>query len=263
MNARFARQLALLAVASIAAPDAAAAKPALVILDPGHGGEKTGAKNAAGTAEKTIVLSVARHAEAALIKAGVAVELTRDGDRDVDLRDRVAMANGLAARVFVSIHANSSPVSARHGVETYILSPEASDEEAAAVVHLENEEGESVEGGFGGAAPKGEGDLGFILGDLARASAHQDSAALAKQIQDRLGSVKSLAPSRGLRQAPFLVLRGAQMPAVLVELGYLSNPRQGSALALSSVQKAAGEAIARGVLAFLGQQKARGAEGEQ
>lgn len=234
----------------------------VVVLDPGHGGIKAGAHNAEGIAEKTIVLSVAKHAQTILEKAGVKVVLTRDSDRDVALPDRVAYANRIGARVFVSIHANSSPVTARAGAETYILSAEPSDDEAAAVVHLENEEpAADAEGGFGGGAPAKD-DLGFILGDLARASAHQDSAALAKQIQDRVGRIRSLAPSRGLRQAPFLVLRGAEMPAALVELGYLSHPRQGAALAMTSVQKSAGEAIAKGVLAFLENRKTRAAEGD-
>jgi N-acetylmuramoyl-L-alanine amidase len=243
------------------APQAAFAEEPIVVIDPGHGGAKGGAKTLEGTYEKAIVLSVAKHAEALIEKSGARVVLTREGDRDVPLPDRIAIANKLSAQIFVSIHANSSPVSSRHGVETYILSPESSDDEAAAVVHLENEEGplEDLEPGFGGTPPK-ENDLAFILGDLTRASAHRDSAGLAKLIQDRLGQVKSLAPSRGLRQAPFLVLRGATMPAALVEIGYLSHSKQGAALASSAVQKAAGEAIARAVIAFLAERRARGAE---
>ncbi len=241
---------------AILALSAVVAQP-LVVLDPGHGGEKTGARTPAGVAEKTVTLAVALHAEAALTAAGVKVVLTRTEDVDVPLADRVAQANAAGAVVFVSVHANWSPVASRVGAETYILSPDATDGDAAAVVHFENdEEGAAHPGtpgtGFGGTTPPpGASDLDLILGDLARMEAHKDSAALAKLLQNKIAAVPGLGPNRGLRQAPFLVLRGAKMPAALVELGYLSSPRQGGTLASASAQKAAGEAIAAAVKAFL------------
>ncbi|MCC7386383.1 MAG: N-acetylmuramoyl-L-alanine amidase [Deltaproteobacteria bacterium] len=233
----------------------------LVVIDPGHGGSRAGARTVEGAQEKAIVLAVARHAARVLGKSARVV-FTREEDRDVSLPERVALANRLGARVFVSVHANWSMVAARRGVETYILSAEASDHEALALVHLENEEDEGGEGGFGGAAPKNGGDLDFILGDLERTTAHQDSAALAKRIQDRLGRVRALGPSRGLRQAPFLVLRGAEMPAALVELGYLSNKSQGLALNSAAVQKETGRALAEAITAFLRERSLRRASVE-
>lgn len=246
---------------SILALCAVAAQP-LVVLDPGHGGDKAGARTPAGVAEKTVTLAVAQHAQAALAASGVRVVLTRTEDVDVALADRVAHANAVGADVFVSVHANWSPVASRVGAETYILSPDATDGDAAAVMHFENdEEGGAVPGtpvpgtpptgsGGAGAAP-GASDLDLILGDLARMEAHKDSAALAKLLQTKVAAVAGLGPNRGLRQAPFLVLRGAKMPAALVELGYLSSPRQGGVLASATAQKAAGEAIASAVKAFL------------
>jgi N-acetylmuramoyl-L-alanine amidase len=232
----------------VLAPSAAEAP--LVVIDPGHGGAKSGAKTADGTTEAAIVLSVAKHARRSLERAGFRVVLSRDSDRDVPLADRISLANRLGASAFVSIHANWSPVAARQGIETYILSPDASDDEAAALVHLENEEGPPHEAGFGGEGPEAS-PLTAILGDLSRATAHKDSAAMAKRIQDRLGRVRGLGPSRGLRQAPFLVLRGAQMPAALVELGYLSSPGQGALLGGAALQQRAGDALAEALIGFL------------
>ncbi|MFO0726957.1 MAG: N-acetylmuramoyl-L-alanine amidase [Myxococcota bacterium] len=233
--------------ALLGAPDRAR----VVVLDPGHGGPKLGAKNGDGVHEKGITLEVVKHAKKALEARGIEVIVTRDSDKDVSLSARVELANKSEAAVFVSVHANWSPAPARLGVETYILSPDASDNEAAATVHLENTEEE--EGGIAlpdSGKDKG-GDLGFIVGDLERMTAHQDSAALAKLLQERVSEVRALGPSRGLRQAPFLVLRGAKMPAALVELGYLSHPKQGGYLASPGVEKAAGEAIATAVAKFL------------
>mgnify|MGYP000747418003 CR=1 FL=1 len=217
-----------------------------VVLDAGHGGEKTGAKNAAGVYEKTITLAVAKQAKKTLEAAGFVVTMTRGDDTHVKLPDRVAMANAVGADVFVSIHANWAATPTRSGAETYILSPDASDGDAASLMHLENEEDEKLP-----AAAEQKSDLDLILGDLARMTAHKDSAALAKHLQTRVANVGGLGPNRGLRQAPFLVLRGADMPAALVELGYLSHARQGDVLATSSAQKAAGDAVANAIKAFL------------
>lgn len=222
----------------------------LVVLDPGHGGEKAGARTPAGVDEKVVTLAVTKQAEAILAASGIRVLLTRTEDVDVPLADRVAQANAAGADVFVSVHANWSPVASRVGAETYILSPDASDGDAAAVMHFENdEEGGAVPSAAAGADKSS--DLDLILGDLARMEAHKDSAALAKLLQNKVSAVAGLGPNRGLRQAPFLVLRGARMPAALVELGYLSSPRQGAVLASASAQKGAGEAIAAAVKAFL------------
>jgi N-acetylmuramoyl-L-alanine amidase len=218
----------------------------VVVLDPGHGGLKAGTKNAAEVYEKQVVLRIARQAKRELAARGVQVFLTRSGDNSLSLAARVDFANRKGAKVFVSIHNNWAPVPERRGVETYILSAHASDDVASALLHAEEAEDMGpVAVGTGGS------DLDFILGDLDRTAAHQGSARLAKKIQDRLGKVSGLGPSRGLRQAPFRVLKGADMAAVLVEVGYLSHAVQGRYLASGRGQKAAGKAIAQGVLAYL------------
>lgn len=253
--ARLAALAALVAGVSVAPVITRAAEPRVVVLDPGHGGKKTGAKNLSGVTEANIVLAIARHTRGALEKAGVRVVMTRDDDRHLELDERVALANGTSkVAAFVSIHANWAPAPERHGTETYILHPNASDDGAAAVVDAENDGHDDAPSKVEPAkseAPAPAGDLDFILQDLQRMTAHQDSALLARHVDDVLGKVPGIAPSRGLKQAPFRVLRGAKMPAALVEVGYLSNPSQGALLATAEGQRLAGEAIARGIVRFL------------
>lgn len=245
---------ALFVAALLSIPTVGSAAPYVVVLDPGHGGGKSGTRTPAGVPEKTIVLGVARHAKRYLEAKGVRVVMTRSGDAHVDLERRASLANKVGAHAFVSIHANYAPVPQRKGCETYVLSAEASDDESSALLHLEEggeDEGHFLnEEAFGG-GDSGSGDVAFILGDLARSVAHRESARLAKNIQDRMGAVRGLRPSRGLRQAPFKVLRRARMAAALAELGYLSNGRQSSYLASARGQAAAGRALGAGIHRYL------------
>ena len=233
----------LIAAALTIVAAVAHARP-LVVLDPGHGGRESGTRSSSGILEKHVVLKIAHHTADALRERGYRVLLTRLTDEDLAHGTRVAMANRRSAAVFVSIHANWAPVRQRRGIECYILSAEASDERTAALIR--QEEGRSA-ARFGGQ----EGDLSAILGDLAQTQAHADSARLARRIQDALGGVKGLRPARGLRQAPFAVLKGARMPAVLVELGYLSNPEQAKFLSGTDGQKAVAVRLATGIASFL------------
>lgn len=236
----------LLVAALVVAPCLVAARP-VVVLDPGHGGLKTGAKSESGILEKDVCLGIARSTAAVLRRAGVRVHLTRQTDVDLPLHARVAVANERRAAAYVSIHNNWAPVPERRGVEVYVLSAHASDAIASALLHAE-EEGVGDEEVFGGGAAS---DIDFILNDLDRSAAHRWSARLARRVQDALARVKGLGPSRGLRQAPFQVLQGARMPAVLVEVGYLSHARQARFLGSRRGQRAAGRALARGILRFL------------
>lgn len=247
------RALVVLCVLALSAPAVAAP---VVVIDPGHGGRASGTKTKDGVLEKTIALGVARAARKYLQSKGFRVVMTREGDSGVDLARRASLANQVGAQAFVSIHANYAPVPERRGCETYVLSAEASDDAAAALLHLE-EGGEdtgrfaNVDSFGGGTADRNAGDLDFILADLARSVAHRESARLAKQIQDQIGGVAGLKPSRGLRQAPFKVLRHSRMAAALVEIGYLSNVRQGRFLASGRGQAATGRAVGRGIERYL------------
>lgn len=217
---------------------------ATVVLDPGHGGEETGAIGPGRIVEKDVALAIAGAVRARLDERGVRVHLTRSTDTAISLGDRIARAHRLDADAFVSIHLNSSPVRGRRGVETYVASVDAiEDDDVAALVAREEASSEPEAAVL---AP-----LESILDDLDQQAAHRRSAALAAEIQDELAEVDELGPSRGLRQAPFFVLERARVPAVLVEVGYTTHPEQATYLATPAGRQAAGRAIAEGILQFL------------
>jgi N-acetylmuramoyl-L-alanine amidase len=224
----------------------------VVILDPGHGGRDAGAVGPGGTMEKDLTLAIARRVRAHLQKAGdLEVLLTRDDDVFVPLQARVAMANARRADLFVSIHLNAAPSRSATGTETYFLSAVASDESARASAEFENRSLELEEKQPAAPPP----DLAFILGDLARSASIRESETFAARLQDRLGldapSVQGV--NRGVKQAPFVVLMGADMPAVLTEVGFISNADQERALRTSAVQEQIARAIARSVLDYKAQ----------
>jgi N-acetylmuramoyl-L-alanine amidase len=217
-----------------------------VVIDPGHGGDDTGALGPSGTTEKALTLAVAQRLAAALTARGIPVRLTRTGDQSRALSDRTAVANRLEARAFISLHANAATVRSVRGAETYYMSLDdnASDADAQATATLENL-GYDV-------GPSGS-TLDLILWDMAQSEVLNESADLALAIQRRLNVLQGL-KDRGVKQAPFVVLTGATMPAVLVEIGFLSNPDEAARLADPAYQNRIAEAIATGVTDFLRQQ---------
>jgi N-acetylmuramoyl-L-alanine amidase len=198
----------------------------LIVLDPGHGGTESGAIGTSGVAEKDLTLAIARQLKGRLEAAlPVRVVLTRDEDAHLPLETRTAIANQNKADLFISLHLNSAFGAAAHGAETYFLSATASDERAARSAAAENRPGGPP---AAGGEPLGEDplyDLQLILWDLAQNHFLSQSQQLAKLIQGELNSTLDLR-DRGVKQAPFVVLMGAAMPAVLVELGFLSNPEE-------------------------------------
>jgi len=217
--------------------------PSPIVIDPGHGGKDTGAVASNGLSERDLTLAVARRLAAELRARGHAVRLTREDDDGRALTDRTAIANRLDAEIFVSLHANASTFSSVKGAETYYMSldDKASDAAAAATAKLENEAGNGSDQ---------QSELDLILWDLAQASALNESAELAVDVQTRLNALLGLR-DRGVKQAPFVVLTGATMPAILVEVGFLSNPAEASRLASAEHQQALARAIALGIEAFL------------
>lgn len=241
-----------LAFALAAAPAARAARttapPAFVaVIDPGHGGDKEGAIGPGGLREKELTLQIARRVAAALRRQGGRVLLTRTGDVPVGLAERAALANAERADVFVSIHLNAMPASGRRdaqGVETYFLSADATDASATAVAARENADRLAGEAEVDPSDP-----VSGILRDLADTEALTESSRLAYAIHERL--VRRLgADDRGVKQAPFYVLAGARMPAVLVEVGFVSNAAEGRRLAGAAHQDRVAHAIAEGVAAW-------------
>lgn len=216
-----------------------------VVIDPGHGGPEVGALGPEGTLEKDVTLAVARRLRATLQNTlGLQVFLTRDRDSEVPLDDRAAFANNYKADLFVSIHANASRASSARGSEVYYLAQRASDEESRRLAAIE-----------GAASPLPEGtaptsDLALILWDMAQAEHLAQSAVLATRIQEELAEVTG-SDSRGVKQAPFRVLVGAAMPAVLVELAFISNPEEEKLLVSDAHQAKLVSALTRGISRYL------------
>src|SRR5512138_1368092 len=213
------------AVAAALALAVAAAPPSFtVVLDPGHGGEKEGALSPWGDKEKDVVLSISRRIAQRIRKAGGKVVFTRTGDIFVPLPNRAAIATAIRADLFVSVHLNSMPTAEqrRHtqGVETYFLSADASDTHASAVAARENADRIAGE-----EEPDPADPVASILSDLADADTLAAASRLAYGVQEKVSAALG-APDRGVKQAPFYVLAGARVPAVLVELGFISHPQE-------------------------------------
>lgn len=212
-----------------------------IVLDPGHGGEESGAVGPGGTAEKELALVVSRALKAALERRlAVRVVLTRETDVDVAFETRTAIANQNQADLFISLHFNASFGSRAHGAETYFLSREASDQLAAEAAEAENRVA-------GEASP--ELDLQMILWDLAQSYHLAESQRFARLVQEELNQTLGLR-DRGVKQAPFRVLMGASMPAVLVELGFLSNPEEESKLQRPQYRSELVDSLVRAIVRF-------------
>ena len=192
-----------------------------VVIDAGHGGEDEGAHGVSGLLEKDLVLDVARGLAARLRRAGLRVVMTRERDVFVPLEERTRIANDARADLFLSIHANAAHDGGARGSETYFMSLEASDEHARGVALRENESFATKPG----AAGAGSDPLVAILGDLIANEHLTESSEFARAAQLRLASLDS-GPSRGVKQAPFVVLAGVQMPAALVEIGFITHPAE-------------------------------------
>ena len=190
-----------------------------IVVDPGHGGrDDPGAVGPAGTTEKDLTLRLARQLRRELeSRLPVRVILTRDEDQGLPLETRTSLANENQADLFLSLHINSYPGSKARGAETYFLDLEASDESAALAAELENQRSGQANGGDDG--------LQLILWDLAQSQHLRSSQRLATMIQQELNSAMGIR-DRGVKQAPFRVLMGANMPSVLLEVGFLSNEEE-------------------------------------
>ncbi|HEX5042776.1 MAG TPA: N-acetylmuramoyl-L-alanine amidase [Candidatus Polarisedimenticolaceae bacterium] len=221
----------------------------VIVLDPGHGGVETGAVGPNGVQEKEVVLDLARRLQNVLQREpGVAVVLTRDEDRQVARDERTAIANQNRAELFVSLHLNSSPAKGATGAETYFLSAEATDDAARTLAGVENEAARRGEAVVQTAAGGGQ-TLDLILWDLAQNQYLAESARLAEAVQRELNALAGT-KDRGVRQAPFTVLMGATMPAILVELGFVSNASEESRLKDSAYRDRIVEALARAIQGF-------------
>ena len=194
----------------------------IVVIDPGHGGVETGASGPSGLQEKDVTLDLARRLKRELDRGSTDVVLTRDDDRLVGLDERSAIANHNRADLFLSIHLNASVRRNAAGAETYYLATNATDDEARTLAALENDAaGARADATANGKAAASAIDL--VLWDLAQNQFLAESSQLAESVQRRLNQLAGTR-DRGVRQAPFRVLMGATMPAILVEVGFISSP---------------------------------------
>jgi N-acetylmuramoyl-L-alanine amidase len=217
-----------------------------VVIDPGHGGHDPGARGAHGLQEKELTLDVARRVAALLQEdGGLRVILTRSRDQFVALRERTALANRERADLFLSIHANAAPDATATGAETYFLSTEATDGAARRAAEDENRVIALEPNPRGGPTEL----LRSILWDLAQSDFQQESSRVAETLQTQLDRALRR-PSRGVKQAPFYVLGGAAMPAILVEIGFITNPREEEQLRDDGYRDRIARALAAGLLAY-------------
>jgi len=222
----------------------------LVVIDAGHGGDDRGAVGAKGLEEKTVTLAIAQELARKLRDRGIEAILTRSSDATLGLVDRTEIANRARADLFISIHANASPVQPAFGAETYFLSLEATDAQSRTLAAFESDATGLRSTGQGG------GNLELVLWDMAQQQYLEESSHLAEAVQKEL-NVLAGTRDRGVKQANFLVLRGAAMPAVLVEVGFLSNPSEEKAMGTAEFRQASADAIARAVLAFQARRQMR------
>jgi N-acetylmuramoyl-L-alanine amidase len=235
---------------AVAAPRerrAAATPLRVLVLDAGHGGQDSGAVGPGGLQEKELVLDVTRRvAKLVSERLHVNVVLSRDADHFVTLRDRTTLANKAGADLFVSIHANAHRETASQGVETYFLSSEATDSAARQVAAAENGVLQLEK-----PAARARNDVvKTILWDLAQSEYQSESSRLAEIVQDSMTQALRI-PNRGVKQAGFYVLGGAAMPAVLIEIGFVSNPKEERRLKDTKYR----DEIARAIFAGLAEYK--------
>lgn len=246
----FALEEGRLVFASLPGATAMAPAPAasrIVVIDPGHGGADPGEVGTGGVREKDVTLAVARRLERVLRERGYEVHLTRTTDTLVALADRPRLANewraGRPGAIFVSLHANSGPPSAQ-GFETFFLSEARTDDERR-VAEMENAAVKFEAPG----TPARIRELDSILQDLRNDFYLRASNDLAETIQRRMGRFHP-GPDRGVKQAGFLVLVGALMPAVLVELAFVTNPGEAVLLASDDFQERLGRGLADAIDEF-------------
>ena len=225
-------------------------KPKLVFLDPGHGGRDPGALGVRGTQEKVVVMAIARELQRELQVGGrYRVLLTRASDSFVALRERVARAQAAKADVFLSLHADAHPDSDVRGASVYTLSEDASDREAAALAARENRADAVVSGVRLADQPD---NVARTLVAMSQRGTVNDSRRLADTIVRTFGSSGVRLLPRTHRQAGFAVLTSPDIPAALVELGYLSNSQDEKLLTVRQHQIALARALRASVDAHFG-----------
>lgn len=224
----------------------------LVMLDPGHGGKDPGAIGVTGTYEKHIAFAAAEELQRNLNRAGrCRVELTRGRDVFIPLQDRVAIAQRRDARLFLSLHADALSDPGVRGASIYTLSDTASDAQTAALARRENSADRFGGPSFRNMPPA----VASILGSLVRRETREGSVRIARHLVDAMRpadgqpGVKLL--THPTRHAGFMVLRAADIPSALVEMGFMSNSQDEAALRHPEYRARVAAVLAQAVEGFL------------
>lgn len=216
-----------------------------ILIDPGHGGKDDGAQGLFQISEKHVALKLSKMVQRELERYSklndfaIQVELTRSDDTFIPLKDRNRIANEWDADLFLSIHLNSSPAHNARGFEVYFMSPNASDAAASKLAKIENQ-GLSVEQ---------KSPVQSILSDVQLNQHVSESSDFAETMFSSI-STRVLSNGRAVRQAPFAVLHGTEMPAVLIEIGYVTHPEDAKNLRQDPYLKRLAGAISSGVVEF-------------
>lgn len=226
-----------------------ASSPLHILVDPGHGGSDSGAVRGP-LKESVIALKVAKILQEMLRKdERFEVSMTRETDRKVGLDQRTQIARDTHADVLLSIHLNTNADPRAHGEEFYFQNQLPADEDMMFLASRENVEDDAA----AAASEKlsSENDVRVILEDLGRNHRIKSSGDLSKILFDHWAVTNQKKPaSRSIRQAPFRVVSGANIPSVLVELGFLSNPVEGPRLAEASYQQSLAKSLYEGLVKF-------------
>jgi len=210
-----------------------------VVIDAGHGGHDTGSIGPGGFAEKELVLDVAQRLRDMIeMELGAEVVMTRTDDTFVPLESRTAIANQQEADLFISIHANSSRVKSVRGVETYFLNFTSS-REALETASREN-----------AASERSIHELQDLVKKIMLRDKVDESRELAQKIQHALAGRKGSGMDRGVKQAPFVVLIGANMPSILAEICFISNPQEEKLVKAPASRQAIAESLFEGVRSY-------------
>jgi len=216
-----------------------------VVIDPGHGGRDPGAIGRSGLREKDVVLEIAKELKRQLEQYGINAILTRDNDAFIPLGRRATVANNLKATFFISVHANSSRSKNAKGFEVYCLS-DATDDSTRALAAAENASLKYEEESFDDSHTK---NLDAIVCDIEFTENRKESKELASSICNSVLD-KLAVRKRGVKGAGFYVLKGARMPAVLIEIGFVSNKEEASSLSSTYYKKKLTEALVDGILNY-------------
>ena len=216
----------------------------LIMIDPGHGGKDPGAIGKSGLQEKEAVLDIAQRLKKLLEAAGVKVMMTRKDDTFISLQERTEIASRSRADLFISIHANASPVRSVHGVEAYCLKDLGTLEKNEAQRRMNHRlmfQNLSMK--------KGSLSLEDIVADMLYTHKQSVSPSLAVNLVDRVAQ-RAKTQDRGEKQSRFFVLRNTLIPAVLVEIGFVTNPKEGRLLKTSDYRQKIAEGLANGILGY-------------